>query len=363
MKSVSGSLRKKQRAKRWCKYSEDVLPLWIADMDFEVADEITSALVKYTEERCYGYRHAPLEAAPIVVEHLDKTFNWKVSEEDIVWIPSARAALNIGAYILGSKDSDVLVPTPIYPPFLFAAASAYKNMVNVHNVNDSLDIVGIKQALSDNCSALLFCNPHNPVGRVYSKEELTELANTIVETDSFIVSDEVHALLLMDESKKHIPIATISEEIASRTITLMGPGKPYNIAGLACAFAVITNEELRERFNKEIERRIVEVTPSSFFGFMAAYTKADKWLEECLSYLRENAAFLHKEINSLPGYSMNKVEGSYLAWIKTENDTEEYHLGNKLGVIPAAAFGSKGHIRLNFACSRENLELAIERLL
>lgn len=212
----------------------------------------------------------------------------------------------------------------------------------------------------------MLCNPHNPVGRVYAREELIELAKICDRHNIIICSDEIHCGLIMDRDKVHIPTATLDPDIASRTITLMSPSKTFNLPGLGCAFAVISNGELRDQFKNTMAGIVPGVNALGYAAALAAYSKCADWHRELLNYLRGNLRTIERTLPSMPAVSISPVEATYLAWIDMrstiiENPTQFFEAAG-VGLQDGIEFDGPGFVRLNFGCSRRLLEKALERM-
>lgn len=355
---------------KWDKYSPDVLPLWVADMDFKAAPPILDALQRLVSHGVIGYSNVPKELNDAVVERLKNRHNWHIQKEWIVWLPGMIPGLHTSTRLLGNDNVGVMTTTPVYHPFLHAAEWDKHQLQGVpfvwQNNRWEMDFEGMEKAITSTTKMYMLCNPHNPNGRVFSREELEKLANFCLKNDLLLCSDEIHCELILDETKKHISIATLNEEIEARTITLLAPSKTFNIAGLGCTMAIIPDEKLREKFEYTRLGMMPPLTAYACESALAAYTLCDDWHTEVLAYLRGNHDFLLKEINQIKGLSMQPIEATYLAWIdyrQTDNENFVQHLEKfGVGVQDAAVFGGKGFFRLNFATQRSRLEEAIKRM-
>jgi cystathionine beta-lyase len=228
------------------------------------------------------------------------------------------------------------------------------------------DLAALEQAITPRSKLLLLCSPHNPVGRAWSREELQAFADVAERHDLVLGSDEIHAGLILDAGTRHLPIATLSPATARRTITLLAPSKTYNIPGLGCAFAVISDPTLRQRFIRAAGRIVPHVNTLGFTAAEAAYRQGEAWRSQLLAYLRANRDLLLAEINAIPGLTMTHVEATYLAWIDTRA-TGIAHPGAffeqaRVGLSDGADFGAPGFVRLNFGCSRSLLLTALQRM-
>ena len=260
--------------------------------------------------------------------------------------------------------------TPIYPPFLTAPGSSKRELITVPlspgKDKWEIDFDLLEQSITEKTGLLLLCNPNNPAGRVFSRQELDKLISICDRHDIIICSDEIHCDLILDTDKKHIPAANISREAADRTITLMAPSKTFNIPGLGCSFAIISNAPLRNKFLKAMAGIVPEVNVLGFSAAEAAYRDGWDWLEALLDYLRLNSRLVEQEINSMDGLVMKHVEATYLAWIdaRTIDKISPGRFFEKFGVglFEGSDFGCPGFVRLNFGCPHSLLLEALNRM-
>lgn len=357
---------------KWDRYKDrDIIPLWVADMDFKAAPPILKALEDVTKQGIIGYWHAPDELADVIVKRLDERHNWKIEKDWIVYLPGLVPGLTLSCMVVGNEGDEIITTVPVYGPFMKAPEAAKKKLVKVQmkleNNRWTLDFDAIRAAITPRTRMFMLCNPYNPAGTVFTKEELQTLADVCTEHKIVICSDEIHCDLILDESKKHVSIATLSQETENQTITLLSPSKTFNIAGLGCSFAVIPNDEIRTKFANL--KYIVEPMPSAYAyqAALAAYRDCDEWHEQLLAYLRKNHDYILQEINAIKGFSMQPLEATYLAWI----DTRESEIENITEVLENAGVGisdggfffdGKGFIRLNFGTQMRRLEAAIWRM-
>lgn len=355
---------------KWNKYSEDIIPLWVADMDFEVAEPIQEAIERYKLSKIYGYAAPREELAEVIIDRFKRLYDWDIKREWIVWVPSVVSSLYITANLISFEPYSVMTSVPVYQPFLGAAQAGRRklNPVNLKVGENGweMDFEEMKQKTTPDTKLYILCNPHNPTGRMYSREELNTLGDFCLKNGIVICSDEIHADIILDPEKRHIPIASISDDIAMNTISLYSSAKAFNTPGLNAGFAIIPNPELRNRFVKEKDH----VVP--YMGFLggettiAAFKDSGQWLKDALIYLKQNHDFLFEEINSISGLKMYKSEGTYLAWIDysglgIENFADLLEK-NGVGVMEASIFGGENHIRLNFATQLTLLEEAVLRI-
>jgi len=229
-----------------------------------------------------------------------------------------------------------------------------------------LDLEALERAVSPKSRLLLLCSPHNPVGRVWSRQELTSLAEFAERHDLVICSDEIHAGLVLEESVRHLPIATLSPEVARRTITLLAPSKTFNVPGLGCSFAVIPDDTLRRAFRKAMGRIVPHVNLLGYTAAEAAYRDGEEWRRELIAYLRGNRDLVAREVGQMPGLCVAKVEATYLSWIDVRETGIEDPVGffeqAGVGLSGGADFGLPGYVRLNFGCPRSLLAEALRRM-
>lgn len=358
-------------SEKWDKYAgQDIIPLWVADMDFRSPPAVIAALHERIEHGVFGYTHPPQGLVAAVLEHLQRDFAWRVEPEWLVWLPGLVCGLNLLCRAAGENDDEVITFTPIYPPFLSAPTLTGRTTVRVPLQLDRgrwvADPAALEGAITKRTKLLLLCSPHNPVGRAWTRNELEQFAAVAERHDLIIGSDDIHAGLILDEGTEHIPIATLSPGIARRTITLLAPSKSYNIPGLGCSFAVISDPGLRKRFIKAAGRIVPHVNTLGYTAAEAAYRHGEGWRQQLLAYLRGNRDLAAAEINAIPGLVTTHVEATYLAWI----DTRQAELENPVrffeqagvGLSDGDDFGAPGFVRLNFGCSRTLLVKALQRM-
>jgi cystathionine beta-lyase len=356
---------------KWDKYAgRDVIPLWVADMDFRSAPAIVEALHERVAHGVFGYTDAPPGLVRAVQASLLAEYGWKVRPEWIVWLPGLVSGLNVLCRAVGDRGDEVATFTPIYPPFLSAPVLAERALVKVplflRDGRWVADLECLERSLTPRTRLLLLCSPHNPVGRVWSADELSGFAAIARRRDLIIGSDEIHAGLVLDEDKSHIPIATLSSEVAARTVTLMAPSKTFNTPGLGCSFAVISEPPLRRAFCRAMEGIVPHVNAFGYVAAQAAYEQAGPWLRALIDYLRRNRDLVEREIDAMPDLSVAHVEATYLAWIDARAaglaDPTRFFEDAGVGLSDGVAFDGAGFLRLNFGCSRSLLADALGRM-
>lgn len=363
--------RKGTASQKWEKYSDsDILPMWVADTDFMSPPAVIKALHERIDHGVFGYTNVPVELNELVIQRMQNFYDWELNSNDIVWLPGLVCGLNLACRSLGESGDTVLTPKPIYPPFMSAPRLSDREVCTLPmqdiDGRKIIDFNALENALTDRTRLLLFCNPHNPGGTVYRKTELERLAEIIIKHDLYICSDEIHCDLILEQGLKHTPIASLNPEIAARTITLMAPSKTFNIAGLGCSFAIISNPELRKKFINTKKGVVPDVNLLGYTAAIAAYQEGEAWNQQQLDYLRANRDYLQKEINQIPGLKLSPIEATYLAWIdvsgaKLINPAHFFEQAG-IGMSPGRDFGDNNYMRLNFGCTRSTLEEAVRRI-
>jgi cysteine-S-conjugate beta-lyase len=357
---------------KWDRYNgKDVIAMWIADMDFQSPLPIRQALRDYAENAIYGYTTNTDAVNQAVINRLNKLYNWKIDPSWIVWMPGLVSALNISCMVAGDSDNDeIFTFTPIYPPFLNTPKVARKKIRTIplasKNNYYTIDFELFEKSITPNTKILLLSNPHNPVGRVFTKNELRALADICMKNNILICSDEIHCELLFD-GNQHLPTASISQQIANNTITLMSSCKMFNLGGLNCGFAIIQNLDIRKKFTKLKEYISPRVTGPGYAATIAAYTKCDEWKADVMEYLKQNRDLVEDFINNnIPKLSMGHVQATFLAWIDATalgvDDPKTFFENAGVGLDDGTNFAQKGFVRLNFGCSRELLLKALNRM-
>lgn len=354
---------------KWGKYAgRDILPLWVADMDFAAPPPVIAALHQRIEQGVFGYGHPWPALEESVLTHLKNAYEWAIERDWIVWLPGLVSGLNIACRAV---DGEVLTATPIYPPFLSAPRLSGRplNRVELTNLDGrwQWDKIALQQASTAATRLFLLCHPHNPVGRCWSREELLDLAAFAAANDLVVCSDEIHCGLILDADKRHIPFASLSPDAARRSITLMAPSKTFNIPGLGCAFAVIPEPGLRRRFLQAMDGIVPHANVLGLAACEAAYRDCTDWHRELIAYLAGNRDRVSAAVDAASGVKMNHIEATYLAWIDVRGlglaKPAAHFEAHGLGLSDGVDFGTPGWLRLNFGCPRHTLEAALQRFL
>lgn len=367
---------------KWTLYPPDVLPLWVADMDFPAPPAINAALAQAVAHGIYGYEFPGKRLREIVAARMEKLYNWQVQPEWVLATPGIISAFNAAAWAVCEPGQGVLTQPPVYPPFF----GVHKNVGLVHQNAPLREVTASSHLLryeidfdhfelmfdSDAPTRLfLLCNPHNPTGRAFKREELLKIAEICLAHNTIIVSDEIHSELTLPGSQ-HIPIAALAPEIAAQTMTLIAPSKTFNVPGLFTGFAIIPNADLRQKFRHVTERLSMHVASLGLVAAEAAFSgECDEWLAELRLHLAANRNFVSDYVrDSLPGVRTTHPEATYLSWLDFRSlelspSPFQFLLENaKVALTDGKDFGEggQGFVRLNFGCTRPTLTEALARI-
>jgi len=366
--------RRNSDSVKWHYYG-DALPLWVADMDFVSPEPVVRALRERVEHGVYGYGAEPRELRDVVVERLARLYNWRVEPDAILFVPGVVTGFNQACHAVTSPGDGVLIQTPAYPPFFSVPKNVRLTLDEMELTRQAdgsytIDFDAFEAAITDRTRIFILCNPHNPVGRVFQREELERMAEICLRHNVVICLDEIHGDLIFNRHH-HLPVASLTPEIEAHTITLIAPSKTFNIAGLSCSVAIVPNRELRDKFKAAHAGLVSHVNVLGFVAALAAYRDGQEWLDQVLAYLEANRDWLYQAVNEqLPGVRMGKPEGTYLAWLDCRdagipgNPFEFFLKEAKIALNDGVAFGKGGHgfVRLNFGCPRSTLVEALDRM-
>ncbi|MBT3374626.1 MAG: putative C-S lyase [Lentisphaerae bacterium] len=356
---------------KWDRYrGRDVIPMWVADMDFPAPPCVLDALHAHVDHGVLGYTLPTAEVTDAVVSGLESAHDWRIDPDWIVWLPGVVSALNVACRAVGKPGDGVVVEPPIYPPFMSAPTLSGRKTVSVPLLETPggfrHDWDGLADALGPDAPLLALCSPHNPTGRAFSHDELSRIAALCRERDAIVCSDEIHCGLVLDPDQPHIPFPVLSDDAAQRCIVLMAPSKTYNIPGLSCSFAVIPNPELRRSFRSAAQGIVPDVNALGFTACAAAYAKGESWHQALISYLRVNHDLVAAAVADMPFLKATPVEATYLAWIDCRQlpvpDPAVFFEENGVGLSDGQAFAGPGFLRLNFGCPRPRLTEALRRM-
>jgi len=358
---------------KWNKYAgRDVLPLWVADMDFAAPPAVLAALHRRIDHGVFGYGQPWLSLIEAVQQHLEGEYGWRIEPEWIVWLPGLVCGLNVACRAV---DGPVFTSTPIYPPFLSAPVLAGRPLATAPLAQTdegwSWDFSAAETAIKQQgARLLLLCHPHNPCGRAWSDDELERIAALAHKHNMVVCSDEIHCGLVLDAARRHRPFATLSPAAAARSITLLAPSKTFNVPGLGCAFAIIPEPRLRRDFRSAMNGIVPHVNSLGLVACEAALRRGGAWRTALLDYLRGNRDRVARAVDSMPGLSLAPIEATYLAWIDTGGAGIDwpYRFFEQAGVglSDGGDFGGgqsyRRFVRLNFGCPRATLDRALERM-
>ena len=369
--SVKWSIRKERTG------VEDILPMWIADMDFESPPEVVEAIRERAAHPVYGYTLRTEGYFDSLINWMRKRHGWDGIQRDwILFTPGVVAGFTFAIQAYSQPGDKVVIQPPVYYPFRFSILNNGRQIVDnplkIVDGNYVMDYEDLDKKIDGRTKLIILCSPHNPVGRVWKRVELEQLVDVCKRKDIVIVSDEIHNDLILGETR-HTPVACISEEAKERTVTLVSPSKTFNLAGLTTASAIIPNKKLRDAFLNITDNNSARNT--NIFGIVAqeaAYMKCEAWLEELLAYLMGNLRYLEEFIKEkIPGLKVYPLEGTYLAWVDCrslgmdDSELKEFMLKKaKLWFDEGIMFGTGGSMfmRINIACPRSILKQALERL-
>ncbi len=367
---------------KWTWYPPDVLPMWVADMDFRSPPAVLRALKKAVERGVLGYELPSRALRQTVAARMERLYNWKVDPDAVVTVTGIVSGFNVAARAFCTRRKGYLIQPPVYNEF-----HAVKTNLGLRQYEASLlqsatgNILDYRvnwdafEKQVKKVGMFLLCNPHNPVGVIYSRQDLRRMADLCLQHDVVIVSDEIHSELLMGNAKFH-PMAKISPEAAQHTITLVSPSKTFNVPGLMCGFAIIPNADLRARYVGVVEHLRLHVSSLGLIAARAAFSgECEGWLQELLAYLTANRDFMVEYVSRyLPDIRVTRPEGTYLAWLdcselarqgRITTSPYEYFLN-----VAKVAFGdgkiygaaSADFVRLNYGCTRQTLKRGLDRV-
>ncbi len=361
---------------KWDAYPADRLPLWVADMDFDVCPKIIDAMRKRLEHPVFGYSKDYDELKQVIVDRMKRLYNWDITADSIIFVPGIVSGFNFAVRAYCGADNSVIYQTPAYPPFIAAPRN-----FDIEGINNDLyfdesdrlwkiDFEKFESQIKANTSLFMLCNPHNPVGRVFTKEELTKLGNICAKHNLYICSDEIHSDIIYS-GYHQTPIASINEDFANRTITFIAPSKTYNIPGLSCSAAIIPNKDMRDKYAKALAGLCSGVTGIAQIAGIAAYRDCQDWLDELRVYLEGNRDFAEDYIRAnMPAIKTNKMEGTFLMWLDcsacgiegspADFFAEKAHVQLNDGIAFGKDYGK--FVRLNLGTNRATLAEALERM-
>lgn len=356
---------------------EDILPMWVADMDFKAPKEVNDALIERAKHGIYGYTMISDRVRNQIVNWVQQKHNWKIDENWLSFSPGVITSLYVAIQSFTEQNDKILLQTPVYTPFFHiiqnSGRQVIENPLKLNGEKYEIDFADFEEKLQQGVKAFILCSPHNPVGRVWTKEELTEMGRLCLKYDVLILADEIHADLVFKQYN-HIPIASLTEELSNQTITCMSPTKTFNLAGLQASYIITKDKEKRATLNRTLAQQgFSMLNTMGIVAMEAAYKHGLPWLENLMNVIEDNKNYvrtrLHEETNGLL-YTVDS-EGTYLLWIDCHrlglDDTalQKFMIEKaKVGLNPGSAYGKDGEkfMRLNIACPKATLEEGINRI-
>ena len=367
--------RRSTESAKWRRYEEDILPLWVADMDFRSPQPVINALIDRAYHGIFGYPVLLDGLKESVISWLARRHDWIIEPDDITFIPGVVTGFNLAVQAYSEPGDGVFFQTPAYGPFFRIAENALliqQEMELTKSANGyyTVDYELFQQGITDRTRVFILCNPQNPTGRVFTYDELVSMAEICLRNNIIICSDEIHCDITYS-GNKHIPIATLDPDIANNTITLIAPSKTFNIAGLKSSVVIIQNPDLREKYLNAKRGLVSNVNLLGLSATLAAYQHGESWLDELITYLEGNRNYLIDFIQrEIPQIKTSIPEGTYLAWLDCrfadlDNKPDQYFLKNARVALNDGEWfgkGGEGFVRLNFGCPRATLVEALNRI-
>ncbi|MFC6438950.1 MalY/PatB family protein [Bowmanella sp. JS7-9] len=359
---------------KWQKYpaERDILPCWVADSEFRCAQPIIDALQQRVSHGVFGYT-LPAQFAPAnqaVARWCERQYDWHIQQDWLVWTPGVVPAFNAACKAFCQPGDKVIVQVPNYPPLLAAPALNGLQRVDIPTLESDgkwvLDFAALEREAQDPaCKLLILCNPMNPVGGVFSEQDLLRIADICTTHGLLLVSDEIHCDLILDEGINHLPASKL-DALQDISVTLMAASKTFNIAGLGTSFALIPNPALRNQFRQAMQGIVPWANVMGLEATAAAFTRCDDWYQAQLQYLRANRDYLYEQINQIDGLRMLQPAATFLAWVDARglniDDVQAWCEAKGVGPSPGVDFAAPGYFRINFGCPRSMLETIIARL-
>lgn len=366
--------RRGTESAKWLYYDEDVLPMWLADMDFKSPEPVTEALRSRVEHGIFGYGCPPEGLHTAIRQHLQDFQSWTVELEEIDFVCGVVTGFAHAIYSLTEPGDRILIQTPVYPPILKAPDASGRQCVHnplIRNQDGKyeIDFDDFERKAASGIKLFILCNPHNPVGRVFTREELTKMAEICLRNNIWICSDEIHSDLIFSDHQ-HVPIASLSPEVSARTVTYFAPSKTYNIAGLSTSVVVAQNPDMKKQLCETLPMLLGHPNILGLHAALAAYQDGREWLRELLVYLEANRDYLVDFVaRELPGVDLWTPEGTFLGWLDCRQlDVESPHAfflnDARVGLNDGRTFGEAGRsfLRLNFGCPRSLLTEGLSRM-
>ena len=358
-------------SEKWDRWAgRDVLPLWVADMDFQTADVVLDAIRARVDHGVFGYTADTPGFAAALATHLERLHGWRIDPHTVVGTPGVVTGLALTARLLAEPDDEILTFTPVYPPFLTLPGRAGRRVVGVPLVQGvtrwTIDWDALEAAVSPRSKLFWLCHPHNPTGTVFGTDDLLRLADLAERRGFTVVSDEIWSDLLLDDGLEHVPFASLDHPAARRAITLVAPSKTWNLAGLGCAAAIVPDARTRRGWRAAGGGLVPMVNPLGYAAAEAAWLHGDAWRRQLVEILRRHRDLALAAVAAIPGLTAAVPQATYLVWIDCRGtgvaDPQAACEAAGLGPSDGREFGMPGFIRLNTACPTARLEEALRRL-
>lgn len=358
--------------------TDDILPMWVADMDFKAPKEVNDALIERAKHGIYGYTIISDRVREQVVNWVKEKHQWSIDANWLSFSPGVITSLHVAIQSFTEENDKILLQTPVYTPFFNIIRNSGRQVVEnplvFNGEKYEIDFRDFEEKLRQGVKAFILCSPHNPVGRVWTKEELTEMGRLCIKYDVLILADEIHADLVFGQYE-HIPIASLSEELSNQTITCMSPTKTFNLAGLQASYIITTDTKMRAILNRELAQQgFSMLNTMGIVALEAAYAHGRPWLDRLIQVIEENKRYvrsrLHEETDGLL-YVVDS-EGTYLLWIDChrlgldDKALQQFMIEKaKVGLNPGSAYGKDGKhfMRMNIACPKATLEEGVNRMI
>lgn len=356
--------------------TDDVLPMWVADMDFKAPKEVNDALRKRAEHGIYGYTVIDDDVKQTITNWVNHRHKWSIEEDSLSFSPGVVTSLHIAIQALTNPHDKVLIQTPVYTPFYNVIEAherkVVKNPLILEDDYYKIDFSNFEAKLKDGVKAFILCSPHNPVGRVWTKEELEEIGRLCIKYNVIMLSDEIHGDLTFPDHN-HIPLASLSKEIAHNTVTCMSPSKTFNLAGLQASYMITPNESMKEKIDKTLQAQgLGMLNTMGNTALEAAYKYGEEWLDTLRSVIDEHYTYVRETLHSqTTNLKVIRSEGTYLLWIDCSglgldsNELETFMIKEaKVGLNKGISYGEEGEqfMRMNLACPKETLEEGVKRI-
>lgn len=355
---------------------DDLIPLWVADMDFLSPAEVGEAIIERCKHNLYGYTKPSQSYYDSIINWLDRRHGWAVDQNWLSFIPGVVKGIAFVVDCFTNKGDKVIIQPPVYHPFRIVptlhSREVVDNQLRLEAGKYVMDLEGFRKVIDPNCKLLILCNPHNPGGRAWTRKELIDIAEICYDNNILVISDEIHSDLVFDGST-HVPFASVSQKAADNSITFMAPSKTFNIAGIVSSFSVIPNEKLRKEFHHYLHSS--ELNEAHIFAYLAteaAYDKGEDWLDEVKAYIKSNIEFVDEYLKkNVPQIKAMIPEASYLVWLDcrdlglTHKELESMFVNDaKLALNSGTMFGAggEGFMRMNVGTQRVNIEKALNNL-